>query len=133
MILDLGGKSQWGYMIIIIIYPSLALDYFSCTFLINSFFVVLLYAHTRTSFFDALSIICLSEIYVSFPFSFWQYISLSMALCSLFLLIFLNLLCLPHFPSPSEISFTCQKHNMTHFFTISFHYYSQTGIMVLFT
>ena len=67
-------------MIIIIIYP--LVDYF-LNFLINSFFVVLLYAHTRTSFFVAL-LYCFSEIYVNFPFSFLQYISLSMTLCTVF-------------------------------------------------
>ena len=67
-------------MIIIIIYP--LVDYF-LNFLINSFFVVLLYAHTRTSFFVAL-LYCFSEIYVNFPFSFLLYISLSMTLCTVF-------------------------------------------------
>ena len=104
-------------MIIIIIYP--LVDYF-LNFLINSFFVVLLYAHTRTSFFVAL-LYCFSEIYVNFPFSFLQYISLSMTLCTVFSDFSKFVVTL--FPSSSHLRNVLHvQRNMMLFLQFSFHY-----------
>lgn len=111
-------------MIIIIIYP--LVDYF-LNFLINSFFVVLLYAHTRTSFFVAL-LYCFSEIYVNFPFSFLLYISLSMTLCTVFSDFSKFVVTL--FPSSSSNVLHVQR-NMMLFLQFSFHHTYKYNIFSL--